>query len=111
MKYSPLAIRRIHVLGEIYSQCDQIDSIPVYLHEKNGEALGHADESMGKYADAFLFHLPELICKALSQGHYNYAFDFEYSAGSESQPARKRRITLNSIVLVPNRRVEEKAKV
>lgn len=106
MTYSPLAIKRIYVLGDIYSQCNKVNSIPVYMNELSEEPLGFVDESMGKYADAFLFHLPEAVCKDLSRGHFNYAFDFDYSAETESQPRHKRRINLNYIMLIPNRKRE-----
>jgi hypothetical protein len=99
MSYSPIAIKRSNILGKIYTQCDAIESIPVYLNDETGELLGYADESMGRYADAFLFHLPETICKQLSMSHYDYAFGFEYSQQKEPTPS-KMRIKLNHVVLV-----------
>jgi hypothetical protein len=97
MSYSPLAIKRSHVLGDIYKQCDPVESIPVYMNDVTGELLGHVDESLGHYADAFVFHLSEDICKKLSSGHYNYGFDYEVldqGAGKNSH------IKLNYIMLV-----------
>jgi hypothetical protein len=40
MNYSPLAVKRSNVLGNIYKQCDAIESIPVYLNDQSGEPLG-----------------------------------------------------------------------
>ena len=99
MNYSPLAIKRSHILGKIYKQCDPIESIPVYLNDKSGELLGYADESLGRYADAFSFHLSEAICKQLSTSHYDFAFGFEYS-DLASQNVNKSRIKLNHILLI-----------
>jgi len=99
MSYSPLAIKRSYVLGSIYKQCEPIESIPVYLNDQSGELLGYVDESMGHYADAFVFHLPETICKELSSSHYNYAFDFDYTEITD-RTVNKKRIKLNHILLV-----------
>jgi len=98
MTFSPLAIKRRHVLGDIYPQCDSVESIPVYLEIKSDEPLGFVDESMGVYSDTFLFHLPEDVCKKLSSGHYIYSFDYEL--GDTKDPhTKKRRIKLNYILL------------
>jgi hypothetical protein len=102
MKYAPVAIKRRNVLGDIYSRCDSIESIPVYLNDKSDESVGHADESLGHFADAFLFHLPEIICKKLSSGHFDYVFEFDYS-DEKKKNNKKRRIKLNSILLVPKK--------
>jgi hypothetical protein len=99
MIYSPIAIKRSYVLGNIYNQCDAIESIPVYLDDKSGELLGYVDESLGHYADAFTFHLSEIFCKQLSSSHYDYAFGFEYSENTE-QTVNKKRIKLNHILLI-----------
>jgi hypothetical protein len=77
MSYSPLAIKRRQVLGNFYNRCEKIESVPVYMDDVSGELLGHVDESLGKYADAFVFHLSEIVCKKLSTGHYNYGFDYD----------------------------------
>lgn len=97
MNYTPLAINRIQVLGDIYKYCDTIESIPVYMNDAAGELLGHVDESLGRYADAFLFHLPEEVCKKLSTGHYNYGFDYDVLYNKAD---KKRHIKLNHIILV-----------
>lgn len=97
MSYSPIAIKRHFVLGDLYDKCETIESIPVYMNSKSGELLGYADESLGRYADAFLFHLPEDICKKLSTGHFNYSFDYSYSG---KEPNKKKEIVLNYIILI-----------
>lgn len=102
MTYSPLAIKRRNILGDIYSRCDTVESIPVYLNDQSDELLGYADESLGLYADAFLFHLPEIICKKLSTGHFNYVFDCDYS-DETLKIGKGRRIKLNCILLVPKK--------
>lgn len=93
MVYSPLTIRRRNILGDIYSQCDSIESIPVYMETKTDEPVGFVDESLGRYSDAFVFRLPEDICKKLSTGSYEIYIDFE-------SPNKKNRIILNHIILV-----------
>ncbi len=101
MAYSPIALSRRHVLGDYYSRCDAIESVPVYLDGTDGELLGQVDESMGKYADAFLFHLSEEFCKKLSAGHFTCSFDFEKV--EETDGPVRRRIKLNSITLIPRK--------
>ena len=96
MSYSPIAIKRSHVLGDLYNHCDGIENIPVYMNDKSGELIGFVDESLGHYADAYLFHLPEDICKKLSTGHFNYVFDYSYTGSTTNN---KIRIVLNYIVL------------
>ena len=107
MNYSPLTIKREFVLGKIYNQCDPVESIPVYMRDQSGELLGFVDESMGRYADAFLFHLPESVCKQLSSNRYNYAFDFEYS-DQTTQSVNKKRIKLKHILLVEKKNPNDK---
>lgn len=97
MTYSPLAIKRRHVLGDLYSQCDAVEMVPVYSDNAEGEMLGYVDESLGHYADAFLFHLPEDVCKKLSSGHYIYSFDYDYT--DPEVTGRRGRIKLNYIFL------------
>ncbi len=97
MSYSPLAIKRRQVLGDLYAVCDPVEEIPVHLENAEGEKIGHADESLGHYADAYLFHLPEDVCKKLSTGHYIYSFDYDYT--DPDSTGRHRRIKLNYIFL------------
>jgi hypothetical protein len=97
MMYSPLAIKRRHVLGDLYERCGPVVSVPVYLNDAEGEMIGYVDESLGHYADAFLFHIPEEFCKKLSSGHYIYSFNYDFSDSAET--GRKSRITLTNICL------------
>lgn len=98
MTVGPIALKRRHVLGEFYDRCDpSSETLPVYLEEKSDEAIGHADESMGVFTDAFLFHLPEDICKKLSTSYYQFAFNYDYSG--EAVRGVKR-IKLNYILLI-----------
>lgn len=97
MQYSPLAIKRRYILGSLADKCDPINKIPVYLNDKSGEPIGFADESLGRYADAFLFHLPEDVCKKLSTN--GYELDVDYVVSDEENNTGKERIKLNYIVL------------
>ncbi len=106
MSYSPLAIKKSRVLGDIYKNCEPIESIPVYMDDASGELLGYADESLGHYADAFVFHLSEDVCKKLSSGHYNYGFDYEVV---DKQPDKARHFKLNYIMLVGRKIATKKA--
>ncbi|MGI8813287.1 MAG: hypothetical protein ACR2IH_12285 [Pyrinomonadaceae bacterium] len=100
MAYSPLSISRRHVLGDLHNRCEPIENIPVYLVDNGGEVLGHVDQSLGHYADAFSFHLPEDICKRLSSGQFGFSFDYEY-CGDASLKGSNRKIKLNYICLTP----------
>jgi hypothetical protein len=105
MSFSPLAIKRSQVLGDIYSRCEPIESIPVYLNDPSGELLGHVDESLGQYADAFVFHLAEDVCKKLSTGQYVYGFDYDVL---EAGIGKNSHIKLNCILLVGRKVVTKK---
>ena len=107
MTYNPLTIKRSNVLGDIYKQCDAIESIPVYMNDQSGELLGFVKEDMGRYADVFTFHLSEAVCKQLSSNNYDYAFDFDYSEKS-TQTVNKKRIKLNHILLITKKPLFDK---
>lgn len=98
MSFGPIAISRRHVLGDLYARCDAIESVPVYMDNVEGEPLGHVDEGLGHYADAFRFHMDEDICKKLSAGHFTYSFNYEHTDDGETDRGR-RRIKLNAILL------------
>jgi hypothetical protein len=101
MTYIPLNLARRHVLGDLYGRCERAEQVPVYLNSTDGERLGFADESLGIYADAFTFHIPEDYCKKLSAGHFTYTLDYEYTGGKKpANSTAKRLVRLNSIVLV-----------
>ena len=105
MIYSPIAIKRRQVLGDFYHRCEKIESIPVYMNDVSGELLGHVDESLGQYADAFVFHLAENVCKKLSTGHFNYAFDYDIL---KSKTSKSGHIKLNYIFLIGKKIVSRK---
>lgn len=110
MSYVPLTLARRHVLGDLYSRCERTNKIPVYLNSPNGERLGFVDESLGNYADAFTFHIPEDFCKKLSAGHFTYSFDYEFADDNIAEVSSlKRAIRLNSIVLVMRKGYEKPA--
>lgn len=95
----PLSLARRHVLGDLYGRCDELTTeIPVYLGGETPELLGHVDEALGHYRDAFSFHLDPDVCKRLSAGHYTYSFDYEHTE-AKSKLSRPR-ITLRSITLM-----------
>jgi hypothetical protein len=82
----------------LYSRCDSLpEAIPVYLEGSEQQLLGHADESLGHYADAFSFHLDPDTCKKLSAGHYTYSFEYEHTNPNSKGPSS--RVRLNSITL------------
>lgn len=93
------------MLGDLYSRCDAIERIPVYLESVDGELLGHVDQGLGHYADAFSFHLQSDVCKKLSNGHYTYAFSYQYS-DKQPKTTGQRRVKLDSICLVARRGYE-----
>ena len=99
----PISLSRRHVLGDLYSRCEAITTIPVYLNSIDGEVLGHVDQGLGHYADAFSFHLADDVCKKLSAGFFTYAFDYEYAA---SAPGQRKRVQLNSICLIARQNYE-----
>lgn len=85
----------------MYARCDRLkDYIAVYLNDAAGEKLGVVDESLGKYADAFTFHLSEENCKMLAGGKFDYSFDCQFAElPAVTSPKSKRRIRLISMFL------------
>jgi hypothetical protein len=108
MTYNPLTIKRSSVLGDIYKQCDAIESIPVYMNDQSGELLGSVREDMGRYADVFTFHLSETVCKQLSSNNFEFAFDFDYS-DKTPKAINKKRIKVNHIMLIAKKPIFDKA--
>ena len=87
-----------HVLGDLYERCDSITAaIPVYLAGDEPTLLGHADESLGHYADAFSFHLDTDSCKKLSAGQYTYMIGYDHT--DPKGKGSRQRIKLTSITL------------
>lgn len=98
MQYSPLAIKRRYILGNLAEKCETVNEIPVYLNDKSGAPIGFADESLGRYADAFLFHLPEDVCKRLSTNGYDLDVDYEVRQRND-KTRENERVKLNHIIL------------
>ena len=71
--------------------------MPVFLAGTEPELLGHVDEGLGHYADAFSFHLPDDVCKKLSAGQFTYSFEYNHS--DPSTAGSRSRVTLTSITL------------
>jgi hypothetical protein len=95
---SPVSFTRRHVLGDLYLRCDSIeDQIPVFLNSAPAETIGHVDESLGKYRDAFSFHVPDDVCKLLVAGHYTYSFECEHATVADVRTSS--RVFLRSITL------------
>lgn len=106
MKYSPLSLSRRHVLGDLYSRCDALTGrVPVYLAGDEQELLGHADEALGRFADAISFHLSDEMCRKLSSGHFTMTFDYNLSEAKD--PEVRRRVVLRSIILVGHKGYEK----
>ncbi|MEO5859781.1 MAG: hypothetical protein ABIR33_12620 [Pyrinomonadaceae bacterium] len=105
MTSGPISLSRRHVLGDLYSRCDVITSVPVYLNSVDGEMLGHVDQGLGHYADAFSFHLADDVCKKLSAGFFTYAFDYRYSDEATVEGQRKK-VVLTAIFLIARQNYE-----
>ena len=88
-----LTLKRKHVLGKLYEKCENIENIPVYLEDSAEESIGFADESMGRYVDAFVFHLPDTICRKLSSNGYEVLVDWVASKTNSGK------ITINRFTL------------
>jgi hypothetical protein len=106
MTSGPISLSRRHVLGDLYSRCEVITAnVPVYLNSVEGEMLGHVDQALGHYADAFSFHLADDVCKKLSAGFFTYAFDYQYSDDAPVAGQRKK-VKLNAIFLIARQNYE-----
>jgi len=102
MAINVLSLSKRHVLGDLYDRCDVLNEpVPVYLGDDDPTLLGHVDESLGNYADAFSFHLDPDFCKKLSGGQFLYTINCDRSklkgAGARS------RIKIVSITLNPRK--------
>ncbi len=98
MAINILSLSRRHVLGDLYERCEAITAaIPVYLATEEPTLLGHVDESLGHYADAFSFHLDTDSCKKLSAGQYTYTLGYDHA--DPKAKGSRRKIRLTSITL------------
>lgn len=101
--HSPVTLSRRHVLGDLYGRCDALnDQVPVYLDGEERELLGHANEQLGKFADAISFFLSDENCKKLSSGHFRFAFDYQLSKAESKDKIRQFRVTSITLVAPKN---------
>ncbi len=108
MALSVLSLARRHVLGDFYERCEAIEeSIPVYFGSDH-ELVGHADQSLGQYADAFTFHLDPDFCKKLSGGQFGYTLG--YDPVDPKAKGSRTRLKLTSITLTPRKTYKKFAK-
>lgn len=106
MTYSPLSLSRRHVLGDLYARCESLTGdVPVYLVGEERELLGHVNEGLGHYADAFCFHLSDEVCKRLSAGHY--AYSFECTPTDPQSTGSRSRVNLDAITLTAGKPYEK----
>jgi len=105
MSQTVLSLSRRHVLGDLYHRCDVMTGdIPVYLAgEGDPVLLGHANESLGHYADAMSFHLEPDECKKLSSGNFSFSITYEHSSPGEPRG----RVKLTSITLTGRKSYEK----
>ena len=93
MAVNVLSLSRRHVLGDLYDRCEPLTvAIPVYLSGDEPTLLGHADQSLGHYADAFSFHLDAESCKKLSAGQFTCVIAYD-NADKKASPKCKIRLT------------------
>lgn len=96
----PVSLTRRHVLGELYPRCETLaEQIPLYLDGDAPEVLGHVDQALGVFRDAFSFHVTSDVGKGLCAGYYTFAFDCE--------PVENRRLRLVSITLKQREKYEK----
>ncbi len=99
-----LSVSRRHVLGQLYGRCEHLESIPVYIEGDEVTVIGQVDEGLGIYADAFVFHLEDQLCKRLAAGQYTYSFDYSEGIGDQMAANMSRHpIKLDRIILVPRK--------
>ena len=114
MNFNTISFKRRNILGELYKHCDTLTSIPIYINDVSEEPVGTVEESLEHCADAFLFHLPENICKRLSTNGFDINFDYDFT--SVTKVSRNDRIKLNYIILadkqeslpIPRRKLNKK---
>jgi len=93
MSFEKLSVSRRHVLGQLHGRCEPIDLVPVFMDTNQGAEVGFADQSLGRYADAFSFHLPADVCKKLSSGQFSFSFGYDVADGYERLRQPRFRLT------------------
>lgn len=102
MNLNTVIFKRRRILGDLYEQCDAIDSIPVYLNNIDTEPIGTVEESPANYTDAFVFKLPADVCKSFSVDGYDVGVDYDFT--DKNRNSSNDRIKLNHIILVAKRK-------
>ena len=102
MPLTTLLVSRRHVLGCYHHLCEAIDYLPVFLSETPEDAIGYVDQTLGRYVDAFSFHLPPDICSDLSGGRFSYSFQYEKSPVENSENIKINSIHLTRLVRLPS---------
>ena len=97
MSLNTITFKRRNILGELYKQCDTVSSIPVYMNDTTEAPIGTVEESVNHYVDAFLFHLPDNVCKKLSTNGYDIGIDYDFT--DKNRTSNHGRIKLNHIIL------------
>ncbi len=98
MNLNTVIFKRRRILGDLYDQCDAIESIPVYMNNTDEEPIGTVEESPATYGDAYVFKLPANICKAFAVGDYHIGVDYDFA--DKDKTAGSDRIKLNHMILV-----------
>ena len=97
MSLETVTFARRHVLGQMHSRCDSVDMLPIFMDGDMDTQIGYVDENMGRFADAYSFHVPADVIKKLSSGQLTFSFGF-----ANDKPAdvfKKPRIRLTYICL------------
>ena len=97
MSTNSVAFKRRNILGALYQQSEPVSSIPVYLDDATGEPIGTMEENPNQYADSFIFHLPDNVCKKLSTNSFDIGIDYDFT-DEDTEPGN-RRVKLNHIIL------------
>lgn len=100
MANNSLTLSRKHVLGDLYSRCDPVESVPIYWSDPSGPMVGFVGEAEGDYSDAFTFHMSDDLCRKLAGGQVLCRFNYEFAGETDQANAKtKRRLSLTSFVL------------
>ena len=58
MSLETVTFARRHVLGQMHSRCESVDMLPIFMDGDMETQIGYVDENMGRFADAYSFHVP-----------------------------------------------------
>jgi hypothetical protein len=97
MNLNTISFKRRNILGALYKQCDTVECIPVYMNDTLDAPIGTVEENPNHYTDAFLFHLPDVVCKKLSTNGYDIGIDYDFT--EKNRRSGNNRIKVNHIIL------------